>query len=86
MHDNWTRVPVYTLSIEPLEGKVYTHPYHLGTDLKIAKEIAETLFHNPFLQIRSMALTKDLKLVAVYDGEWIIIDANNSDVTFLPSE
>lgn len=66
----------YVLSIETDIG-TYMHPYHLGTDLRVAKSVAEEIFHKRIptigLRIVSVALKRDQKLLHIYDGEWNII-------------
>ena len=62
---------VYCLSIEPTEGATFQHGFHLGTDLRLAKQIAEEKFrarnsHN--MPTRTVALIQKGKLVDCYDG------------------
>lgn len=72
----------YTLSIEPIDGKTFLHGFHLGTDLRLAKQIAEEKFRarnsSPVekdldgrtMKTRTVALKQGGKLVDVFDGEW----------------
>jgi hypothetical protein len=65
----------YILSIEPKGERAFQEKFHLGTDLKIAKDEAEKRFHgrNAFgMATTSVALINadTRKLVDVFDGEW----------------
>lgn len=75
----------YVLSVEPVDGATFQWPFHLGTDLKLAKQIAAEKFHwrndealrgHPFdawqrpNQTRTVALKWNGKIVDVYDGQW----------------
>ena len=54
----------YTMHIETRDG-IKQHPFHLGTDLKIAETfVYERLGHADTL---SIALRKDGKLVRIFD-------------------
>ncbi len=59
----------FTLSIEPFDGAVYQHPYHLGTIEMVACEIAEEIFAAR-RNIRTIALIRDRKIVDVFCGHW----------------
>ncbi len=68
---------VYTLSIEPTEGETFQHGFHLGTDLKLARQIAEEKFNArnaSGMPTRTVALfrgaVRDGDMVDVYDGQW----------------
>jgi hypothetical protein len=66
-----TTVP-YVLSIEPVEGAVFHHGFHLGTDLALAKSIAEEKFRNRNrygLPTRTVALILGHKMVDCFDGQ-----------------
>ncbi len=62
------------LSIEPTDGQTFVEKFHLGTDIAVAKKIAEERFHgrNKFgMWTRTVALIDDKrKIISVYDGEW----------------
>lgn len=63
----------FTLSIEPTGGRSFIYGYHLGTDEALARLLAEERFY-----VRNaagehtctVALIRDGRLIAVYDGEW----------------
>ena len=68
-------MPAYLLSIEPTGGKSYVDGFHLGTDLKVAKQIAEERFHGRNkmgLWTASVALLSadTRRIVGIFDGEW----------------
>lgn len=68
-----TEVHTIQLSIEPTEGKAFLHGFHLGTDLRLAKQIAEEKFHarNDYgMWTRTVALILKGKIIACYDGSW----------------
>lgn len=58
----------YTLSIEPISGPTYQHPFHLGTIESVARQVAADLFHAP--RMRTVALIINRKIVDVFDGKW----------------
>lgn len=63
----------FTLSIEPTGKPSFQHGYHLGTDERLARVLAEEHFHNRNNAgdwTCTVALIRDRKIVAVYDGEW----------------
>lgn len=65
----------YLLSIEPKNGETFVHPFHLGTDLKVAKLEAEDRFrgrNRSGLHTRTVALidADTKKIVDVFDGWW----------------
>lgn len=72
----------YTLSIEPTSGPAFQHGYHLGTDLKIARDCAASIFNarnsSPLsadhkgrtMATRTVALILNGRIVDVYDGQW----------------
>ncbi len=60
----------YLLSIEPSGGKTFHHGFHLGTDLALAKTIAEERFH-AVPGIKTVAiLDSTQRIVDVFDGCW----------------
>jgi hypothetical protein len=62
----------FTLSIEPTGKPAFVHGFHLGTDEKIACQIAEEMFHGRNKagdRTCSVALIRGRKFVAFYDGE-----------------
>lgn len=63
----------FVLSIEPTDGKSFVHGYHLGTDEAVARAIAAERFHGRNscgMHTRTVALIRNGRLFAVYDGEW----------------
>jgi hypothetical protein len=59
----------YTLSIEPIDGESYQHPFHLGTIESVARQVAADLFYAP--KMRTVALIFKGKIVDVFYGdEW----------------
>jgi hypothetical protein len=63
----------FVLSIEPTDGPTFLHGFHLGTDERVARQIAEGRFHGRNLSgcpTRSVALLRDNVVFDVYDGEW----------------
>jgi len=62
---------VYCLSIEPTEGASFQHGFHLGTDLRLAMQIAAEKFHSRNahgMPTRTVALMQSGKLVDCFDG------------------
>jgi len=59
----------FTLSVEIEEGKAVQHPFHLGTDARVARQIAVERFHAGS-NVKSVALFLKGCIAAVYDGEW----------------
>ncbi len=65
--------PTFCLSIEPVDGATFQHGFHLGTDLKLAKQIAEEKFNarnKHGMPTRTVALILSGKIVDVFDGRW----------------
>lgn len=67
----------YQLSIEPVNGATFRHSFHLGTDLRVARNVAVDIFYNRKwwprvgdVKVRTVALVLDNKIVDVFDGEW----------------
>jgi hypothetical protein len=63
----------FLLSIEPTGGKSFLHGFHLGTDERLARMLAEERFHNRNAageHTCTVALIRDRRIVAVYDGAW----------------
>jgi len=67
----------FLLSIEPTEGTSFIHSFHLGTDERLAREIAIDIFKNRkwwprvgYISVRTVALYRNGKMIDVYDGEW----------------
>jgi hypothetical protein len=68
----------FVLSIEPTEGKTFQHGYHLGTDERLARKIAEETFtarngaaiNHPSMWTRTVALMRDGRLFDTFDGRW----------------
>lgn len=58
----------YTLSIEPINGTAYQHPYHLGTIEAVARDCAANhIFHAP--KMRTVALILNGKIFDVFYGD-----------------
>ena len=55
-----------TLSIEPREGPTVQHGFHLGTDLSVAKPIAQEVFHQH--DAKTVAIMRAGGIVDVFDG------------------
>jgi hypothetical protein len=67
----------FVLSIETTSGQSIQHGFHLGTDERLAREIAAEKFHARVrhgLPVVTVALLRDRKLVDVYDGTWFNAD------------
>lgn len=64
----------FTLSIErTLDGQVRQHGFHLGTDERLARQIAEEKFHAlnaAGMFTRTVALMRAGKMVDCYGGQW----------------
>lgn len=72
----------YVLSIEPIEGDTFRYPFHLGTDLRLARKIAEEKFagrnlsplkkdlDGRVMKTRTVALFQGAKMIDVFDGTW----------------
>lgn len=60
----------FTLSIEPSNGPVRLHPYHLGTDGAIARDFARMIWArvNRAEGCQTVALMRDGKLYDTWDG------------------
>ena len=58
----------FTLSVEIEEGKATQHPFHLGTDPRVARQIAEETFRAR--GAKSVALMLQGCIAAIFDGEW----------------
>jgi hypothetical protein len=64
---------VFTLSIEPTEGKSFQYGFHLGTDERLARQIAEEKFrerNGAGLWTRTVALIRERRMVDCFDGRW----------------
>lgn len=65
--------PTFTLSIEETAGTSRQHGFHLGTDERLARQIAEEKFHamrKHAMPIVTVALIREHRLFDVYDGCW----------------
>lgn len=76
----------YILSIEPVGERAFKYGFHLGTDLRMAKQIAVEKFEarnkaaaddswrvdldGHRLATQTVALLKGNNIVDVYDGQW----------------
>ena len=70
-HTAATTDALITLSVELIDGTVFTYDSHVA-DPQIAKGMAEECFHfhHRCEPIRSVALIRHKDLLAIYDGEW----------------
>ncbi len=65
--------PTFVLSIEDTAGHSFQHPFHLGTDEKLARQIAVEKFQARVqygLPVVTVALMRGNKMVDCYDGVW----------------
>ncbi len=63
----------FCLWIETTPGKSVQHGFHLGTDEKLARQIAEEKFNARVehgLPVVTVALMRNRKIVDVFDGKW----------------
>ena len=63
----------FTLSIEPTGKPAFQHGFHLGTDERVARQIAEGIFNNRNKHGEptcTVALIRNRKIFDVYDGKW----------------
>lgn len=64
---------MFTASIETDAG-TYVHPFHLGTDEKVARSLCEELYHlrkpKQGTVIKTVALLRDRRFVDCYDWKW----------------
>jgi hypothetical protein len=62
----------FILSVEPTGKPSVQHGFHLGTDERVARQIAEGVFHKnvTYGPICTVALMRDRKIFDVYDGRW----------------
>jgi len=63
----------FTLSIETTEGQSFQYGFHLGTDERLARQIAEERFHarvNNGLPVITVAILRDGRMVDCYGGRW----------------
>jgi hypothetical protein len=63
----------FILSIETSHGHSFQHGFHLGTEERLARQIAEEKFHARVkhgLPVITVALIRAGKLVDCYDGAW----------------
>jgi len=60
-------VSCFVLSIEPQTGPSFRHGFHLGTDLRVAREIALEYFVAN--KAKTVALMRDRKIFDLFDGD-----------------
>lgn len=63
----------FTLSIEETHGKSVQYGFHLGTDEKLARKIAEEKFHARVkynIPVVTVALMRNKKMIDCYNGKW----------------
>lgn len=58
----------FILSIEPLDGPAYQHGFHLGTDLRVARSVAEEVFTRKAARTVAIMDKPHGQLVDVFDG------------------
>ena len=58
---------VFTLSIELTSGEVSDYPFHLGTDIVVARTRGEEIFHSR-PEIFTVAICRDNRIVDVRDA------------------
>lgn len=76
----------FTLSIETTAGQSYQHGFHLGTDERLARQIAEERFHARIKHgypTVTVALMREGKMVDCYGGRWF--GQQSLDDTTLPN-
>jgi len=56
----------FVLSIEPQSGNSFRHGFHLGTDSRVARDIAEGYFREN--GAKTVALMRDRKIFDLFDG------------------
>lgn len=62
----------FIASIEDTHGHYATHPYHLGAQIALAKELIEEIFENRTrygFPVLSIALMRAHRIIDVYYGE-----------------
>lgn len=63
----------FVLSIEVAAGRSIQYGFHLGTDERLARQIAEEKFNARVahgLPVVTVALMRDRRIVDVFDGKW----------------
>jgi hypothetical protein len=68
----------FILSIETTSGQSQMHGFHLGTDERLARQIAEEKFHARVaygLPVVTVALFRNGKMVDCYGGRWFSEEA-----------
>jgi len=66
--------PTYNMHVENEDGSVTPHPYHLGTDLKMAETIVLERLANTHRPCISIALRWGSKLNRIYDHRDLNLD------------
>ena len=70
-------VQTFVLSIEDFAGHSFQHGFHLGTDEKLARQIAEEKFHARVannMPVVTVALFLGNKMFDCFDGRWFKAD------------
>jgi len=68
-----TATTPFVLSIEDVPGHSYMHGFHLGTDERVARQIAEGIYHGRVkygLPVVTVALMRSGKMIDCYGGRW----------------
>jgi hypothetical protein len=63
----------FVLSIETTAGQSVQHGFHIGTDERLARQVAEEKFNARVkhgLPIVTVALMRHGRIVDVFDGRW----------------
>lgn len=69
-----TQVHTFTLSIEDVAGHSFQYGFHLGTDERLARKIAEEKFNARVannMPVVTIALMRAGKMVDCFDGQWM---------------
>jgi len=68
----------FVLSIEVEPGRAVQHGFHLGTDERLARELAEERYHARIahgLPVVTVALMRGGRMVDCYGGRWFGADS-----------
>ena len=69
-----TQVQTFVLSIEDVAGHSFQYGFHLGTDERLARQIAEEKFNARVannMPVVTVALMRAGKMVDCFDGVWM---------------
>jgi hypothetical protein len=71
------------LSIEDKPGHSYMHGFHLGTDLRLARQITEEMFHARVkneMPVVTMAIFAGNKMLDCYMGDKWMSETSDDDL------